>query len=119
MCPGKLLKRMSGIVMLGGLLLAPGLTFANHYGGTNYYQLVQQAKSAKRVEVIAQAESRQALVEVLASADSGDINKLLESSPTAAGGEAARVEEKQVVEKCYYSVQAVACKTKTVYQLVK
>ncbi len=119
MCRGRLLKRLSKVGVLCSLFVVPSLAMANNYGGTNYYQLVQQAKHANKEQVIAQADSMQALNEVLASTESDDINRLLESSPTAAGGESGRVEEKQVVEHCYYSVQAVACKTKTVYQLVK
>ncbi|GAA4885731.1 hypothetical protein [Ferrimonas pelagia] len=92
---------------------------ANHYGGTQYYQLVKQSEQAPARVVVAQATSREALKAELAMDTERDINQLLQESPTAAGGEAGEIEAIQVVERCYHSVQAVACKTKTVYQLVK
>ncbi|MFI3246976.1 MAG: hypothetical protein R3Y10_10945 [Ferrimonas sp.] len=99
---------------------------ATEYGGTPYYQLVEQAQRAKpRQQILARADSlaelRQQLsaTQVEANGDPLELNQLLQSAPTAAGQAARKVIQKQVADKCYSSWQANACSRKTVYLLVR
>ncbi|SHH92824.1 hypothetical protein [Ferrimonas marina] len=106
-------------VIAVALMLGAAPVMANHYGGTNYYEKAMQAQ-AQQTQVLAQADSAEALQAQLADTSNMDINEMLEAAPTAAGPSAGgQVIEKEVVDKCYHSVQAVACTTKTVYQLVE
>ncbi|WP_143026672.1 hypothetical protein [Ferrimonas sediminum] len=89
---------------------------ANHYG-VPLSELVQS--SVPQPQVIAQADTREELLRQLQQQSEGiDINQLLAEQPTAAGGE-QKLRQKRVVDHCYLSVQAVACSTKVVYQLIE
>ncbi|TKB48791.1 hypothetical protein FCL40_11635 [Ferrimonas sediminicola] len=103
------------ILMVASVLGAPAA--ANHYG-VRLSELAQAPKT--EVKVVAQADSREALMQQLAVqwGDAPDINRLLAEQPTAAGAE-SKIRTKRVVDKCYHSVQAVACTTKVVYQLIE
>ncbi len=99
---------------------------ATEYGGTPYYQLVEQAEQAKpRQQILARADSLAELRQQLnltqaeANGDPLELNQLLQNAPTAAGQAARHVIKKQVADKCYSSWQANACSRKTVYLLVR
>ncbi|MBY5993420.1 hypothetical protein [Ferrimonas balearica] len=107
-------------VLIAGFALLALPVMANHYGGVQFYDIATKSKA--ETKVLAQADSIEALQQqLMAKGESEqDINALLRDSPTAAGGdEGTRIEAKRVVDRCYYSFQAVACSTKVVYQVIE
>ncbi|WP_028114142.1 hypothetical protein [Ferrimonas kyonanensis] len=101
-------------VLLG--LLFSAAAGANHYG-VRLSELAQS--SVPQPQVIAQADTQAALLSQLQQqSETMEINQLLAEQPTAAGGE-QKLRQKRVVDRCYHSVQAVACSTKVVYQLIE
>ncbi len=108
-------------IAIVGLALFALPVFAGDYGGVRLSELVAQS-SQPRPEVLAQADSLEALQQQLASEGESiqDINQMISDSPTAAGVTSGpRIEARTVVDKCYYSFQATACSTKVVYQLIE
>ena len=101
--------------LAAAVALASPLALANHYG-PNYYELATAPQQQQIV--IAQADTKEQLIGQLGVTSEMEINELLAAEPTAAGGQ-SQIEKVTVVDHCYYSVQATACKTKEVYRLVE